>query len=437
MIQGDYDLMPTVALPYGGKELYVNIPDRNFMGFFTPEANKVSELEEEFIITRAINNPIGTPKLSQMVRPGMKVIIIADDKTRPTPVKKILPILLNEINSGGVSDKNISVIFALGTHSPMNEDEMVERSGVVANRIKLFNSKFRESGGFADCGRAPDGMHVFIDKRVAEADFKIGIGSIIPHPECGWGGGAKIICPGVASEETVTNFHLSFAYVDWNTYGSDKAPVRLNMEKWINTIGLDFIINAVITPDNRVYQVVAGDYIKAHRRGIRYGCEVYLVRVPEKADIVLITSFRADDDFWLASKAVFAGELIIKEGGTLILVTPCPNGIGPHPEYADFIGCDDWDSLLKKAFAGKIRNPIALSSGVAIAKMRKRFDIAIVSEGLNPDEIKTMKCQYFVSVEDAVYSAIRKNKRDLKIAVLPYGISTLPIINNKINSKLL
>ena len=200
------------------------------------------------------------------------------------------------------------------------------------------------------------------------------------------------------------------------------------MEKWVDTVGLDFIINTIITPENRVYQAIAGDYIQAHRKGIEYGRKIYSVNIPERADIVLITSFRADEDFWLASKALFAGELIIKNEGMLILVTPCPEGIGPHPQYGDFIGRDDYDVLLEETLAGKIKNPISVSSAIAIAKMRKRFDIAIISDGLNPDEIKTMKCYYFSSIKKAINSVIEKKGNNVKIAVLPYGINTLPYI---------
>jgi nickel-dependent lactate racemase len=417
--------MIKILLPYGEKKIEVSIPSRNLMGVFSPK-NIQTALPEEQLIKEAISKPIGTPALRKMVKPGMNVLIISDDHTRPTPVKKIIPFLLSELKAGGVEDSQISVIFALGTHKPMSETEMRERVGGISEIIRLYNSEFRDPRSLAYCGKAPDGVPVTVDKRVAEADFKIGIGSIIPHPECGWGGGAKIIYPGVASEETVTAFHLSYSQVDWNTYGSDKAPVRLNMEKWVDSVGLNFIVNTVVTPENKVYKVVAGDYIKAHRRGITYGRRIYSVTLPQKADIVLITSFRADEDFWLASKAIFAGELVIEDGGTLILVSPCPDGLGPHPEFADYVGCDEWEELMKKALAGKISQPIAVSSAVAMAKMRKRFDVSIVSGGLSAGEVERMGYQYFLSIEEAVQTALKKHGDRAQIAVLPYGISTLP-----------
>ncbi|MCK5736172.1 MAG: nickel-dependent lactate racemase, partial [Spirochaetaceae bacterium] len=282
-----------VNLPYGKEQRSVQIPKKNVMGVFTP-APPEKITEEYRLIAEALEHPVGTPRLRSMVRADMKIVIIADDKTRPTPVSEIISQLLEELSVAGVDDDSISIVFALGTHTPMTRQEMEKRAGSAAQRVKLFNSEFSNPAGLKDCGTAPDGVRVLVDKRVAEADFRIAVGSIMPHPECGWGGGGKMIYPGVASEETVTAFHLSFAHVDWNSYGSDKAPVRLNMEKWVDTVGLDFIVNTVITADNRVYKAVAGHYVAAHRKGIEYGRQIYTVTLPELPDIVLLTSYRAD-----------------------------------------------------------------------------------------------------------------------------------------------
>ena len=420
----------SIELPYGGKTIHFEVPEQNLMGLFAPAAAAISASEEE-LIEAAIKNPVASFQLSELVGPGMKVVIIADDKTRPTPVEKILPLLLDQLNEGGIKDYDVSVVYALGTHPPMTETEMRQRAGPVCDRIRLFNSEFKDPEGLTDCGCAADGVRVLVDKRVAKADFRIGVGSIMPHPECGWGGGGKILYPGVASEETVTTFHLSYAHVDWNSYGSDEAPVRLNMEKWVDTVGLDFIVNTIITADDSVYQAVAGHYVEAHRAGTRFGREIYSVEIDERAEVVIINSFRADEDFWLASKAIFAADLVVKDGGTVILVTPCPDGVGPHREYADYVGCDDWEDLARSAFAGELNEPIAVSAALAIAKMRQRFDIYIVSDGLDDEEVLKMQCTPFESVDAAVSSALAKHGPKAKIAILPDGISTLPIIKKK------
>jgi nickel-dependent lactate racemase len=112
--------MIKILLPYGEKKIEVSIPSRNLMGVFSPKDIQTA-LPEEQLIKEAISKPIGTPALRKMVKPGMNVLIISDDHTRPTPVKKIIPFLLSELKAGGVEDSQISVIFALGTHKPMSE----------------------------------------------------------------------------------------------------------------------------------------------------------------------------------------------------------------------------------------------------------------------------------------------------------------------------
>ncbi len=418
-----------IRLPYGGTEVSVSIPAANLMGVFRSRRVEI-ERPEEVLIAEALADPIGTPRLAELVRPGMKIAIVADDKTRATPVSKILPALLDELSLAGVPDQDVFVVFALGTHHRMTSEEMTARAGdAVARRIKLYNSEFSDPQGIADCGTASGGIRVTIDKRVAEADFRIAVGSIIPHPECGWSGGAKIIYPGTSSRQTVTAFHLSFAHVDWNPYGSADSPIRLNMEQWVDNVGLDFIVNCVVTSDDRIYRVVAGDYVKAHRQGVQYARDVYSAVLPQRADVVLITSFRAEEDFWLASKAIFAGELVVRDGGTLILLAACPDGIGPHPEYASYIGVDEVDPLVSKAFSGEVKEPIAVSAAVAIARMRRRFSIALVSDGLAAEEVARMKCEHFTEAGQAVEAALRRHGPQAKVAVLPDGISTVPTAN--------
>lgn len=417
-----------IELPYGDRRVAVCVPRANLLGVFTSRRAEVTK-GADVLIADALAKPIGTPRLSRLVRPGMRVAILCDDKTRPTPVATILPAVLDELAWGGVPDRDACVVFALGTHRPMSDEEMRARAGpAAAARVKLYQSRFRSPEGMKTCGRAPGGVEVAIDRRAAEADVRIGIGSIMPHPECGWSGGATILCPGVSSQQTVTAFHLSFARVDWNPYGSTESPVRLNMERWVDAVGLDFIVNSVVTAEGQIAAVVAGHYVQAHRRGVAEARELYGVRIPRKADIVLITSFRADEDFWLASKALFAGELAVRDGGTLILSTPCKEGVGPHPQYADYCGDDNCDQLAQAALGGKIQEPIAVSAGVAIAKMRRRLSIWIASDGLTPAEVARMKCRHFPDADAALKAALRQYGARARVAVFPDGIATVPTI---------
>ncbi|MBN1396161.1 MAG: nickel-dependent lactate racemase [Pirellulales bacterium] len=420
-----------ITLPYGNKRMRLSVPTANLLGIF-PSRRIEADRPAVELIRAALADPIGTPRLREMAKPGMKTALICDDKTRDTPVATILPLLLEELSAAGVADRDMYVVFALGTHRKMTPEEMALRAGpAVASRVRLFNSEFDDPRGIVPYGRAPDGTPVAIDRRVAEADFRIGVGMILPHPECGWSGGGKILYPGVSSRQTVTAFHLSYAKVDWNTYGVVENPVRSAMETWVDTVGLDFIVNCVLTSDNRVYRTVAGHYLQAHRRGVSYAQEIYSVVLPEKADVVLVTSFRAEEDFWLASKAIFAAEPVIKDGGTLIHLAACPEGIGPHPRYANYIGTDDPGPLVRDALAGKAAEPIAVTAAAVIARMRKRLSLAIVSDGLTAEDAKRMKFEHYHNAGEAVAAALRKHGPQATVAILPDGVGAVPVVAPK------
>jgi nickel-dependent lactate racemase len=201
------------------------------------------------------------------------------------------------------------------------------------------------------------------------------------------------------------------------------------MESWVSAVGLDFIVNSVVTADGRIAAVAAGHYVAAHRHGVELAQELYGVRLPRKADVVLVTSFRADEDFWLASKAIFAGDLAVRDGGTLILLTPCKEGIGPHPQYADYCGEDDCERLAQEALCGRVAEPIAVSAAVAIAKMRRRMKIWIVSDGLTVADAARMKCRHFADANEALTVALREHGPRAQVAVFPDGINTVPMID--------
>jgi nickel-dependent lactate racemase len=175
-----------------------------------------------------------------------------------------------------------------------------------------------------------------------DCDIHIGIGCLVPHPVMGWGGGGKILYPGIAGEETVAYFHLKASLHDENMFGLDTTPIRDMMENWVDAIGLDFIINVVLNAKQQIADVVAGHYVLAHRAGVQKGKRISGCRVTEKADVVIVSSHPADQDFWQSPKAMYAAERALKgeSGGTMILVSPNYEGVGPHPEYPELMGKD-------------------------------------------------------------------------------------------------
>ncbi|MBN1277841.1 MAG: DUF2088 domain-containing protein, partial [Deltaproteobacteria bacterium] len=159
---------------------------------------------------KAITNPVKSLSLRQCLSSSDKVAIIVEDLTRPSPKKLILQAVLEDLERADISRENISVIIALGTHRGMSLEELAATFGKeLLERYEVINHDCH-APDLVPAGRLFTGRTVKINRRVHEAAFKIGIGSIFPHPMNGFGGGSKIIFPGVADFDSIVEHHLAF-----------------------------------------------------------------------------------------------------------------------------------------------------------------------------------------------------------------------------------
>lgn len=418
----------TVTIPYGRDTASFTVPAANLWDVLTPNAVAIPG-DGDAVLAEAIANPIGSPPLNVMARGVRDAVIIVDDLTRPTPVSRVLPLVLDELNRAGLRDGQIKIVVALGTHRNMTPAEIAQRVGpAAAQRVRVANSHFADPAQLKDCGLAADGTRLWVDRQVMDAELRIAVGTILPHPVAGWGGGAKIIYPGVGGEETVSRFHMQQALLTENIFGQVSSPIRANMERWVGQLGLHFIVNVICTPHGDIYRAVAGHFVQAHRQGVRYAQEVIAVRARSKADIVVASSYPADLDFWQAGKGMMSADLLARDGAIIILATPCPEGIGPHAELADFMASDDPDDLARRTFAGEHADAVVAAASVTLARMRLRCRYAIVSHGLDAQMCARMKVRHFAALRSAVDWALAESGPAARLSVIPYGAETVPLL---------
>lgn len=417
-----------VSIPYGHEKISFEIPDKNFIGMMDPEF--VPAIENlAGAIENAIDNPIGTKPLSEIVKPGKKIAVIIDDGSRPTPQSEILPILLSKLEAAGANPSDIRIVAALGSHRYMTEEELRERVGdAVYDRYEVINSEFKKPEGLVYVGKTPEGVDIMATKAVMEADIHIGVGCLVPHPVMGWGGGGKILYPGIAGEKTVAYFHLKASLIDENIFGKDTTPVRDMMEGWVDSIGLDFIINVILNSKAEIVDVVSGHYVKAHREGVKRGKKIVGFCVTEKADVMITSSHPADQDFWQSPKALYAAEAAVKgeRGNTMILVSPNYEGIGPHAEYPECMGRDNGDPIVEACIRGENHgDPLAIAIGNSMSKFRRRRRCIVVSDGVTEEEMSKCGCEHRSSekMQELVDELIKENP-DCRIGVLSNGAET-------------
>ena len=403
-----------VEFPYDAPELSAcEIPASRLSAVYRMgEPPVLPDLARE--IASALASPFGTPRLAQLAAGRERIVVLVDDMTRPTPAARILPCVLEELLRAGVRRDQVTIVLALGSHRTMSAEEIRAKVGVeVVADYAVLNSRFDDPAHLDYLGTSDDGVPIWIDEIVARADLRIGVGSIVPHGAVGWSGGGKLLYPGVAGRETVMRFHFAHGVTEENMTGREECPIRLRMERWVDRVGLEFIVNCVLTPNDGVFRVVAGHYRGAQRAGVALAKEIYSRQIRERVDIVVSAAYAHDLDFWQAAKGIYGPEALLRDGGTLLLVTPCPEGAGPHPAFLERIGRDDNRELLLGILGGRTppTDPISLAPAAMMAKMRRRFRCAVVSPGLSTPQLAQAGYEKFESVQAGLVTLLARYPR--------------------------
>jgi len=323
-----------LRLPWGhDDEIELNLPPgwRLRETLIPNRPERLPELREE--IERALANPIGQPRLSEFARRGPTACVVVDDRTRPTPVAAMLLPVLRELNAAGVADSGITALVALGTHREMTPAELAARLGPEAMaRVRVVNHSM-DPPALADLGRTPtDGVHVTLNRLVAQADTVVLIGCIEAHEQAGFGGGYKNLMPGVAGWEPVRGTHNAAFQKPERISSAGMPRSRCRFRRAVDESGAllgpkVFIVNAVLDPV-RVMAVVAGDPIAAHEAGTKVYAGMAAVRPSGPADVVIAGSSPLDLDLRVSFKACFNAAAALKPGGLFISVSKAPEGMG-------------------------------------------------------------------------------------------------------------
>ena len=420
--------MTQLELPYGPGTLSVNIPDIALGEVVSPRT-VAAAASPKAVIDTALNQPIGTPRLAQLVQRGQTVAVIIDDITRETPTALMLPTILDRLLTAGINRQDIRIVIALGTHRPLTEVEIISKTGAtIAAEFEIVNVSCYDESQMVFMGTSSNGIPAWINRAVAEADVRIGVGMITPHMDAGYSGGAKIVLPGVCSGLTVDAFHAREADISVNQLGNINSPTRRDLEQFVGErIGLDFIVNAILTRDDKIYQCVAGDFIEAHRVGVRLAQEVYGVPVAKRYPLVIANAFPAQIDLWQSSKGIWCGDLLACDGGTVILISHAVEGNSVYPRFVEYIGQDP-DVLKRRLDAGQAEDPKTCAIAILMGRMKRRLKFGLVSEGLGQVEADLMGFTYYQSVEEAIEAELNGRRREQSIGVLTHAGVTLPMV---------
>ncbi|MBM4302015.1 MAG: nickel-dependent lactate racemase [Deltaproteobacteria bacterium] len=408
----------------------LNIPDHLCSGVFGPrQLGGAGWTDRE--VHQAVAAPIDSAPLRELARARSKVVIVTDDNTRATPLHRLLPAVLGELESAGIRDDGIRLLIGLGTHRPMTAAEIEAKFGRrIAGRYRIDNHAWDDPAQLVSMGRCEGGFEVVINSGILAADLLISIGSIVPHATAGFSGGGKTIMPGVCGEKTLEDTHwlaLDFAMAE--ILGALDNPVRQAINAVARKAGLAFIVNSVLFNGDRVFHLAAGDMESAHRRGVQACRQVYGVNVPGKCPIVIAEAFPTDIDLRQAIKAICSADIVCEDGGVVILPADCPEGVAPQfPDFAR-LGFANPDFLCEEVIRGRFDQKLLAYTLVAIGRIiSKRLRAILVSQHIKEPEAADLGMHWAPDLTAAYEIAKSIAGQQARVMTLRSAGEILPIL---------
>ncbi|MGN0906559.1 MAG: nickel-dependent lactate racemase [Bullifex sp.] len=415
--------------PYGKETLSLNVPDSRLNGVLVSELHHyVSPLTPEELVENALQNPIGSERLSVLAKGKKKVVLICSDHTRPVPSRVIVPPMLREIRKGS-PDAEITLLISTGCHRETTEEELIAKFGPeIAENEKIVCHNC-ETSPTVFLGILPSGGELHINKLVADADLVCSEGFIEPHFFAGFSGSRKSILPGVASRTTVLANHCSEFIADERSRTGilEGNPIHRDMVWAARQAKLAFICNVVINSEKKAIFAVSGDMEKAHEEGCRFLSSLCRVKARE-ADIVISTNggYPLDQNIYQAVKGMTAAEATVKKGGVIIMIARSADGIGGDGFYHQM--ADEKDiSKTMALFLSRGRNETVPDQWQTQIFLRILMKAKVIYVSEAPDNIvEDLHMIPAHSLDEALSLAEELiGSKDASITAIPDGVSVI------------
>ena len=418
----------TYFIPFGSRKIEFELPESCRVREIKPRSClPIASLKDA--LNDLLDCPTSGVALKDLVKANHSIAIICDDHTRPTPLRGLLPPLLDRLMSMGISRNRVKIFVAYGLHPPMKKDELKDRfGGEILSRFTIVHHDAHKEKELAFLGRTSFKTPVYVNRGVVDADVRIGIGNISLSKEAGYGGGAKVLSPGVCGAETIYGSHGKVRDHPNQIGRIHGNPIRREIEEVGRMAPLDFIVNTVLNAEDDISHLVVGDPSGAFKEGVRAFNRIYGFTLEDPFDLCVAGSSPYDFEFYQANKAISAASLGVKDGGTIVLVSPCEKGISAFPYFDRMVtGGHDFDywqkALGNPDFPHKVAGEICLSLR-HLLDVRK-ITIGMVTEGISKNRIAQMGLKPYAHMDAAMADGLRRHGMNARIGILPKAPMTL------------
>lgn len=416
--------MTQIELAYGRRSFEFSFDEARFSVVTTNRIPK-SPLRD-FEIGVALDDPIASPPIDELVSSDDSVLIVVSDATRATGSAQIVNLLVRRLVQAGVSPARIAVIFATGIHRPVTEKEKLDLlTPFIVQRLRVLTHDAHDQTKLSTFGMTESGVTVELNSALKEFSRVFVTGGITFHYFAGFTGGRKSICPGLASAKTIEATHmlaLDFETEDRKAGVSagalDGNAVHEECERVASLVAPAFSINTIVNEQKQATRLFCGDWKVAHRAACDYYLDQYSVQVGSKRDVVIVSSggFPHDINLIQAHKALDMAALACNEGGTIILLAECSEGLG-RPDFLKWFDVHD-----ARALAARLVNGYEVNGQTAWALLTKaeRFRVCLVSE-LQPGDVRSMRMVPVRTIDEAIEQAGSGDGY-----IMPRGAAVLP-----------
>ncbi|MGD9379349.1 MAG: nickel-dependent lactate racemase [candidate division WOR-3 bacterium] len=416
-------------LRYGKGSITIQTPP-GFLGSVVPRVEMVKPASA--ILKDSFTNPVGKPLLRELIRknrPADVVIVVSDRTRKIANYDAIIRFLVSELVDAGVQEQNIEFIVALGTHRPHRDEENRERYGTLVDDFRFTQHDCQRD--LVSLGKISSGLDVRVNRRVQEADFVIATGRVDFHYMAGYSGGRKSILPGVAAYDTIRNNHQKLVRGGVWIGNTDGNIIAQEMAEAADLLGVDYLLNAVETPEGETAQVFCGHHVHAFQQAVEYLYTARRVRINAAAECVIISAggYPNDKDFYHTHKSMNLAMATLKQNGSIILVGQCEEGFG-NDKFMQLMLDNRIEDLLRYP---EEKIDVGGHRAFLTARMLRSHRVYALTD-LDPDKLRRIHFIPIESVAQGVEAAQKEHGRDMRTLVVPNGKVVLPLLNGKMKT---
>jgi len=425
-----------VRLAYGDHGLLCSVPS-DAATVIEPRFEPARR-EPHRLLRDALERPIDSPRLRQIVTSDSRIAVSICDITRPQPRRLMIEAILAELEGVARPDQ-LTLLVATGTHRANTDEELLAMLGPdLVEACNVINHNGRDQGELRYLGVFGDNVPVSLNRHWVESDVRITTGFVEPHFFAGFSGGPKMVAPGLAGLETVLTLHdarrIASPHATWGV--CEGNPVHDDIRDIAGKTSVDFAFDVILNRDKAITHAFAGDLLSMHSRAREICRQVSMRPVDGLFDIVVTTNsgYPLDQNLYQAVKGMSAAMNIVKPGGTILVAAECRDGLPDHGSYGDLLASAGSIEEVRRSLETSERTIPDQWQVQIQARIQERARVLVKADGLSDSQIRAAHLEPCHDISRFVMDELKRLGPTARVCILPEGPQTIPYVTEDLAS---